>query len=286
MAENTAIMETDELIVLRQLPVIEEQLHGIKAVIEDKVEKVLALECTESTVSATKTLRADLTKDFNSFEERRKLVKSKILAPYEAFDKIYKECITDVYKSADSILKKRIDEVDNKIKAEKREKLEIYFNEYLAGKGIDFVTLDNAGIKVNKSSSEKSLKEQAKAFIDRISDDLALIDTQEYKAEILVEYKRSLNVSAAITSVTERHRAIEAEKERAEQAEQFRQEQQKAIDKVNEAKAEAAPLSAPKTAEYDPVIMMRLGNTKIKAKKSDCVILKKLLTNGRYEIIV
>lgn len=254
MEEDRSLVSMDELIVIKQLPVIEEQLRGIKEIIESKVAGVLALGCTESTVSAIRTLRADLTKDFKILEEKRKLVKAKILEPYEAFDAIYKECVTDVYAPADEELKKRIDEVDNAIKAEKRRKAEEYFNEYLTSKGIDFVTFADANIKVNKSSSDKSLQTQSKAFIDRINDDLQLIYTQEHSEEILVEYKRTLNASAAIMSVSERHKAIEAERERRAQAEAARTAREEAARKVDAAAAqpvltpptETAPVKHPK----------------------------------------
>lgn len=285
-AENTETIEANSLIVVKQLPVIEEQLKTIKADIEHKVSGVLALECTEGTVKAIKVLRADLNKDFKGLEKRRKLVKSKILEPYEAFEAVYKECVTEIFKGADTELKKRIDEVENNLKFEKRKEIEDYFNEYAASKNIDFVGFFDAHINVTMSASKKSLQEQVKAFIDRICDDLALIDTQEHKEEILVEYKNTLNASASITTVVARHKAIADERARAEQAEQFNREQQAAVDKVNAAtKAESAPLSAPKTAEADPIIIMKIGNTRIKAKKSDCVILKNLLSNGKYEIL-
>ncbi len=284
MSENVAIAEINDLIVVKQLPVIEEQLKTIKVNIEDKVSGVLALECTEGTVKAIKVLRADLTKDFKELEERRKLVKSKILAPYEAFETIYKECVTDIFKSADTELKKRIDDVENNLKYEKRKEIEDYFNEYAKSKNIDFIGFFDANINVTMSASKKSLMEQAKAFIDKICDDLKLIDTQEHKEEILVEYKATLNVSNAITSVSERHEAIEAEKAKQEIAEQMKQEQAEVIEKVNEAKAE--PLTAPKeVSDDDKIIIMKIGNTRIRAKKSDCKILKNLLTNGKYEIL-
>ena len=69
----------EEIIVVKQLPVIEEQLKNIKANIEEKVSSVLALKCDESTVKAIKVLRADLTKDFKELEERRKIVRRGIL---------------------------------------------------------------------------------------------------------------------------------------------------------------------------------------------------------------
>lgn len=286
MSENIALAQMNDLIVVKQLPVIEEQLKTIKVNIEEKVSGVLALECTEGTVKAIKVLRADLTKDYKELEERRKLVKSKILAPYEAFEAIYKECVTEIFKSADTELKKRIDDVENNLKYEKRKEIEDYFNEYAKSKNIDFVGFFDAHINVTMSASKKSLLEQAKAFIDKICDDLKLIDTQEHKEEILVEYKATLNVSNAITSVSERHKAIEAEKAKQEMAEQIKQEQAAVVEKVNEAKAEITPLSAPKTVtDDDKIIIMKIGNTRIRAKKSDCKILKQLLTNGKYEIL-
>ena len=45
-------------------------------------------------------------------------------------------------------------------------------------------------------------------------DDLNLIDTQEYKDEILVDYKQGLNVSAAISNVVNRKKALEEQKQR------------------------------------------------------------------------
>lgn len=278
-------IKADSLIVIETLPVITEQLHSIKPVIEKKVSNVLALDCNASTVKAIKVLRADLRADFENLEKRRKFVKSKVMEPYEEFNKVYKDCVTTIFEDADAQLKARIDEVDEIRKAEKRTEVETFFNEYLQSQNIDFVTFNDANINVTLNSSKKGLLEQAKAYIDRISDDLKLIDTQEYKEEILVEYKKSLNVSSAITTVCDRHKAIEAEKVKKEQAEQAEAERQAAVDKVKAAAAEDAPLSAPKAAAADPVIIMKLGTTRIKAKKSDCVILKNLLSNGRYEIL-
>lgn len=278
-------IKADSLIVIETLPVITEQLQSIKPVIEKKISNVLALDCNKNTVKAIKDLRADLNADFENLEQRRKFVKSKVMEPYEDFNKVYKNCVTTLFEDADAKLKARINEVDEIRKAEKRTEVENYFNEYLKSQNIDFVTFADANINVTLNSTKKGLLSQAKAYIDRISDDLKLIDTQEYKEEILVEYKKSLNVSSAITTVRDRHKAIEAEKIKNEQAEQAKAEQREAVNKVKAAAVEDTPLSTPKTVEADPVIIMKLGATKIKAKKSDCVILKNLLSNGRYEIL-
>lgn len=275
--------ETTDLIVVKQLPVIEEQLKTIKADIEQKVSGVLALECTEGTVKAIKVLRADLNKDFKDLEERRKFVKSKILEPYENFEAVYKECVTEIFKGADIELKKRIDEVENNLKFEKRKEIEDYFNEYAASKNIDFVSFFDVHINVTMSASKKNLQEQVRAFIDRICDDLTLIDTQEHKEEIFVEYKNTLNASASITTVVARHNAIDDEKAKADQAEQFKQEQQKTVDKVNAAaQAENAPLSAPKMADDDKTFKMTFT---VIHKKSKLRELRAYLEREGFEII-
>ena len=50
--------KSDKLIVLRQLPVIEEHLHKIKDEITSKVETALSLVCAEDTVKTVKSARA------------------------------------------------------------------------------------------------------------------------------------------------------------------------------------------------------------------------------------
>ena len=206
-----------DLIVVKQLPQIEEHLKELSIDIDKKVENVKSLVCTEENVKTIKQVRADLNKDFKEVEQQRKMVKEQIFAPYMQFEEIYKTYISDKYKSADNDLKTKIDLTENELKAKKEQEIKDYFEEYKTANNIDFITYGQARINVTLSVSMKSLKEQAKQFIDKIVDDLKLIETQDHKTEILVEYKQTLNVSQAITSVTNRFRAIEEEKKRQEQ---------------------------------------------------------------------
>ena len=92
-----------------------------------------------------------------------------------------------------------------------------YFDEYKKNKNIDFITFESIGLKIGVSDNPTKLKKQVTAFIDKIEDDLKLINTQENQAEILVEYKKHLNVSRAITEVMSRKKALlEIEQQRAE----------------------------------------------------------------------
>ena len=206
-----------DLIVVKQLPQIEEHLKELSLEVEQKVENAKSLVCTEENVTTIKQIRASLNKEFKEVENQRKIVKEQILAPYMQFEEIYKMYISDKYKSADNDLKEKIDSTENELKNIKEQEIKDYFEEYKKANNIDFVTYSQARINVTLSASRKSLKEQAKQFIDKIVDDLKLIDIQEHKTEILVEYKHSLNVSQAITSVTNRFKAIEEEKKRQEE---------------------------------------------------------------------
>lgn len=206
-----------DLIIIKQLPQIEEHLKELSLEIDKKVEQAKSLICTEENVKAIKQVRADLNKEFKEVEQQRKAVKEQVLAPYMQFEEVYKQYISDKYKSADVDLKNKVDSVESELKAKKEQDVKDYFEEYKNENKVDFITYEQAKINVTLTASMKSLKEQAKGFIDKVVDDLKLINTQENQAEILVEYKKHLNVSRAITEVADRKKALlEIEQQRAE----------------------------------------------------------------------
>lgn len=225
----------DEIIIVKQLPIIEERLKEISEQSQQKVSAALAMTCTEDTVKSVKALRADLSKDFQELEKKRKDVKGKILAPYEQFEAVYHTYVTNIFRPADAQLKDKIDDVENGLKDQKKAEIAAFFDEYKASKGIDFIAFEDTGINVTLSASKKSLKEQARAFVDKVNDDLMMIDTQNNSAEILVEYKRTLNASQAITIVSNRHKAIEEECRRFEQIQESQAAKDAAAQKVDAA---------------------------------------------------
>lgn len=224
---------SNELIVVKQLPIIQERLKELSTEIDKKVENAKSLICTEETVKEVKQVRADLNKDFKDLEMQRKLVKEQVLAPYMQFEEIYKQYVSDKYKNADIELKNKVYSIENELKNRKEQEIRDYFEEYKTANNIDFIAYEQARINVTLSASIKSLKEQAKQFIDKIVDDLKLIETQEHKTEILVKYKQTLNVSQAITSVTNRFKAIEEEKKRQEELKHRQMEEAQRIAEQN-----------------------------------------------------
>lgn len=273
----------NEIIKVTQLPIIVEQLHEVKAEVTAKVEQALSLVCTEDTIKDVKKVRSELNKELKDYEDRRKAVKTAIMKPYNDFEEIYKDCISKTYKKADTELKNKIDSVENELKAQKTSEVKAYFDEYLQSKGIDFVTFESTHINVTLSASMKSLKEQAKAFIDKTSDDLALIDTQEHKDEILYEYKASLNVSNAITTVANRYKAIEEAKAREEERKAREQAEAEAAAKVESVVEAVAPPTVEPIAP--PVEEEKTYTTKfiVRGTMPQLKALKEFLNNGGYD---
>ena len=210
-------MENQELMKIKQLPILEERFKQLSEEVEKKVKNAEALVCTEENVKVVKQVRADLNKEFRDVETQRKEIKNQVLAPYLQFEEVYKQYISDKYRNADIILGGKIKVIEDELKAQKEKEIKDYFEELRVNNNIDFVKYEDAKINVTLTASKKSLKEQAESFINKVVDDLKLIGTQNHKAEILVEYKQSLNVSNAITTVMNRIEAVAEETAKREE---------------------------------------------------------------------
>lgn len=218
-----------DLIVVKQLPQIEEHLKELSIEIEQKVENAKSLVCTEENVKVIKQVRADLNKEFKDVEQQRKIVKEQILAPCMHFEEVYKQYVTEKYRSADTDLKTKIDNVENNLKEIKRQEAISYFDEYAKSLKIDFVKFEDMNLNINLTSSKSSIKKATEDFLNRINIDLATIALQQNKEEMIVEYKQNgYKLNEAITTVINRQERIKAE--------QLKQQEQIVSDRIEEEK--------------------------------------------------
>ena len=243
------IKMNENIITVQQLPVIVyERLESVGQEID---KRIAALDLdkqlvTEDTKKAVKDTRAMLNKELKDFEEQRKRIKEQVIAPYEAFEKAYNSFIKEKYEKADGILKVKIDEFDKRLKADKEARIRAYFTELCQANNIDFFPFERLCLNIRLNDSDKSLKDIVNTNIDNVVKSLefieSLTDPDEYKAEVLADYKQTLDVMIAINNAKYRKQQREAELQRLE-AQKAAAEQARL---AAEARAkEVAPLQAP-----------------------------------------
>lgn len=276
---------TEQLIVVKQLPVIEERLREKAEEIQERTRYACTMACTPDTVIAVKKIRADLNKEFAQYEEARKNVKRQVMAPYDSFEATYKECITVPYSDADKKLKAMVESVEYHLRDEKEKVLRRYYREHLEAAGLDPAewAFERTGISIILSRSEKSYRSEIKKWVEARAEDIASIRTMPDADEIMVEYKRCLNLSQAVVAVSNRRAAKEAERAAREQAEAAFEARMVQTQEVEEEHAEAAPVPSaepiPATVEGEEVLRLTFAVYGTRNKLRE---LKRFLDEGGY----
>ena len=280
-------MKEEQLITLQQPPIIiYERIKAVGQQIEAKIAE-LNLDnqlVTEATWKSAKDTRTMLRKELAVFEEQRKFIKEQVNAPYEAFEKAYKEHIKVHYDKADSTLKSKIDEVQNRLISDKNARIKEYFTELCQQQGIDFLIFERLPLNITLSASDKSLKEQVAGFVSEVSKSLQLIeslsDPNEFKAEVLTEYKQTLDISTAIRNAQYRKQQREAELARIE-AQRVATEQARLVD---EARArETAPLQVPTQAKPAPELVQTTFT--VQGTREQLQALKQYIISNNIQIL-
>lgn len=201
---------------IKSLGEIESNMKEVKGYVENLNNYYKNITFTEETIKEAKEEKAKINKFKSEVANYRKNIVAEYNKPIKIFEDTSKETekiLTETYNTINS----QVANYEDIEKQRKEQEIKDYFEEYKVANNIDFINYGQAKINVTLTASVKKLKEQAKAFIDEIIDDLKLIETQECKDEILVEYKQNLNVSRAIQEVANRHRLLEEERKRKEQ---------------------------------------------------------------------
>ena len=234
----------NEIVKVESIGVIKQQLDEVEKVIDEKVKdipkqlekiKKMSFVEQEDEKSDIKKYQQYLSNIQKELENKRKEIKKEINKPYEEFDEYYKN---GVYKKLDegiTQLKDVVNEIEDLQKDEKKCELELFAKEHFEFNNIDdIVSFDDIGLNITLSSSIKSLKEQVLAFVEKINNDLKLIELEEYKDEILIEYKKNHNFAQSKIDVMFRHQQLEAMQKRDEEILKMKIEEQKVVEKVDE----------------------------------------------------
>lgn len=226
--------EKMQVILLKQLPIIEEHLQLVKSDVEARTKNAMQLVCTEETRSDVKKIRTELGKEFAAMEEQRKRVKEAIMEPYNRFEAVYKDCISGPYKKADVELKRRVDEAEASLKADKVKTVQAYFDELCKANNLPWLRFEQMNLKIGLSTSVNGVKTALTSTVLKIAEEVQELSRHEDAAELLVEYKKSLNVALALSTVRARHEQIELQKQQEAERRAALEQQQAAEEKVRQ----------------------------------------------------
>ncbi len=257
----------NDLMVVKQLPVIEEQFKQINAEIKKKTNGVKKLVV----IGDMKKLRAELNNEFKDYEKQRKTVKAAINERYESLNEKYKQYIATPFEEAEQFLKEKIDKAEQMEKDKTKEEAKKYFLKKIKETNIDFISFEQLNLKIILATKIKDLEKEIDDFLSQVESDMRLINSQEHSGEIMLEYKENLNVSKSVEAVIlrkEKLKKIEEEKQQ-EQKEQTQESQQQVDVKKQE------PTETAETIIF-----------KVTAPKLKIVELKKFLRDNEYEVLI
>ena len=281
-----------DIIIIRQLPIIEENIRSMKPIIEEKIQEALSLVATEETSAAVRETRNKLNKEKEAVLGKIDDVIDKVEAPIQPIKEAKKE-IRKIYEDAYNALTIKINAVDDGVKDEKRKQLREHYEEYRRSKNLqdeEIAGFDRYNPNIRKGDSLKALKTEAEEYLNKIAGDLIAIGTTQYPDELLVEYRKLGNLAKATANVNERHRLAEEQRKRreAEAAAKAEREarEREAVEKVNAALARAEPLAPPVQTEApkpkkDPNQILTLA-FRVTATRAKLIELKKFLDDGGY----
>lgn len=266
---------------------IESNMKEVKGYVEELNNYYKNVSFKEETISQAKEEKAKVNKFKSQVANYRKNIVAEYNKPIKVFEDTAKETeklLAETYNT----INEQVASYEDEQKRKKAQQVKDYFEEYKIANKIDFVTYEQAKINVTLTASMKSLKEQAKKFIDEVIDGLNLIETQECKEEILIEYKQNLNVSKAIQEVANRHKLLEEEKKRQENLrnKQLEEAQKQANISIKEQEVATQSalndfvIEAPKVSKQEEILTL---NFKVRATKSKLKELKKFLEDGGYD---
>ena len=268
----------NEIVKIEQMPKVFEQLELVGEFLAEQLKDIDKLECTEENKQLVKNKRTEINNTLKILEDKRKEIKTKINEPYDLFDKKYKETAKIQLEEASQTLTNKINKIEDEQKLRKKEKVQKYFNEYAKFKNIDFVNFEQVGLNITLSISDIKLQEQTKEFLDKVADDLILIDSQEFKDEILIEYKKTLNASASITLVINRHKELEELKKKEEAKKVVAEQIKENVEKVEKV------LSVPVKQEIEmPTEEILEMSFKVKGTLKQLKEIKTFLETGGYD---
>jgi len=237
-------INVNEIVEIKQLPEIYQQLDKVNKIVVDKTKDIeeilqelskLSEEEQEEKKQDIKKYRTYLNSMKTDLENKRKEIKKAIQKPYDEFESIYKDKALNVLDEGIDKLSSAIGDIETKQLQKKYDELILFFDEYEIFYHIEnIVSFDDLPIKINLSTSLESLKKQIIAFCEKVSNDMIAISSEEFRDEILLEYQNNgFDYTKAKITIINKHEMLEKIKQQQEQVQVEIQQETTVVENVN-----------------------------------------------------
>ena len=272
---QTEELDLNEIIKIQHLPEIFEQLEKVGKFVDKKLKGVTDLKATDANKSNLKDKRTEINNALSILEDKRKEIKKAIETPYDVFNAKYTKEVKEKLENASKTLTGKINFIEDTQNKAKEQVLREFFEEYKVSKNIDFITFEQMHLNIILSTTETKYKSDIAKFIDKVSDELELINLQSSKDEIMYEYKKTLDLPNSIKIVQERKMAIEKAAEENAKKELLAKQQQVKVDEIKR-----VVLTGPVKEEKEEIFQLTF---KVRGTKNQLVLLKNFLNEGGYD---
>ena len=208
-------LNIDEIIVIEQLPQLFYKLEKVGEYLDEELSSIKDIVVSEESKQEVKKVRTNINNILKQFEDKRKEVKAKCLEEYNLFEEKYEQEVKGKLTKASDELGNKIKDIEEKQVEEKSFKVFTFIREHIKANHLENVITEvdvreYAGLKLNLSTSEKSLKDNALAFIERVANEVKLIEMEETPSNLLYEYKQNgFDLTKAKLTLIERQKQIE-----------------------------------------------------------------------------
>jgi len=203
-----------------QFPKFEELKHNALE-LADRISKV---EITDENIKAVKKDLTQVRKITTELNNRRKLIKAEILKDYNTFESQIKE-IDGIILSAEELVRSQVKIIEEQERARKHDDIrEIWdkrIRNYTLGDYGDYFERWLQPQHLNKTTSMKSVEEDMVRWLEDRQKDIDTLKNMD--AEYFVEYIDSLDLAHSIATVNHRNevRATMAADEESEETAEF-----------------------------------------------------------------
>lgn len=268
---------------ITQIGQIEDNIKEVKEYAIKLNEYYSKLIYTPENISEAKEDKSKINKFKDKVKQFRIETVKKYKEPINAFEEMAKnteKLLTETY----DLLNGQTIAYDNSIKEKTRNNLKKYFEEYAESLDIDteLFKFEDLNISVGLSDGneegkpKKSIKDKVKAGLDKLKNELDTISTLNYNDEILLEYKKTKDLSTSISIVSNRHKELEQIQKSSVKVDNVKVQNEEMLNKVTNS------LTAPKEEKIsqDEILEMtfKVRGTKEKLKK-----LVQFIKDGGYD---